>query len=496
MENKTRILLIPSDLMGVGHFRSIWPAQSMQNNFANEIEVEIGIDIDINNIDYLSQFDIIHFHRQFGDYAKFPEISKKLREKGIIMIMDLDDYWEPPTTHPLYEIVKKEGLSAKILNNLKHVDCVTTTTEIFKKYILKYNPYVHIIPNALDMNHKMWKSEVQENKSGKCRISWIGGSSHLHDLLQLEDSMLKVNLSQELENKYQIVMCGFDIRGTITEFRPDNSSTTRPIKPHESIWNRFEQIFTSNYTLIKNKEYAEYLKTIKKEDFEGFELENYVRRWTLPLTQYGKHYDYCDVCLAPLEDIERYKQLPDGEIVSIYDQRPGTVKTRPHIFNEVKSELKIIEAGMKGKVLIAQDFGIYKKLIKNRENGILIPTFDNKKGWHRAIKEIILNPELREKLANNLHNFVKDKYELKNVTKERVDFYKKIIEDKKNGILSNFEKARNIMNIPPESAKNVFNIQPKINLANSISQPQSLKDILQKTSKKTINRPYPKEKFL
>ena len=50
------------------------------------------------------------------------------------------------------------------------------------------------------------------------------------------------------------------------------------------------------YSLIKNKQYVEYLKKIKKDDFPGFELENYVRRWTLPLTQYGRHYDYCDVC--------------------------------------------------------------------------------------------------------------------------------------------------------------------------------------------------------
>lgn len=451
MENKKRILLIPSDLMGVGHFRSIWPAQSMQNNFSNDFDVEIGIDTDFNNIEYLSKFDIIHFHRQFGDYAKFPEISKKLRDKGVIMIMDIDDYWEPPVTHPLYEIVKKDKLTEKIISNLKHVDCVTTTTDIFKEYILKYNPYAYIIPNAIDMDHKMWKSEVQENKSGKCRISWIGGSSHLYDLLLLKDSMIKTNSSPELEDKYQIIMCGFDTRGTITEIRPDGSSNTRTIQPYESVWNRFEQLFTSDYSLIKNKEYVNYLKKIKKEEFENSDLENYVRRWTLPLTQYGRHYDYCDVCLSPLEEIERYKELPDGTKVIESDPRPGTIKTRLHHFNNVKSELKIIEAGMKKKVLIAQDFAVYKQLIKNGETGILVS--DNKKGWAKAIKEVILNPELREKLANNLHEFVKERYELKSVTSDRVKFYKKILEEKKHGVLDGFELKRDEMNKPKE---NVF----------------------------------------
>jgi glycosyltransferase involved in cell wall biosynthesis len=103
------------------------------------------------------------------------------------------------------------------------------------------------------------------------------------------------------------------------------------------------------------------------------------------------------------------------------------------MFNYVKSELKIIESGMKRKALIAQDFGIYKELLKNNETALLVS--DNKKGWYKVIKELITNPDLREKLANNLHDFVKDKYELKNVTDDRVEFYKQIIKDKKSGKL-------------------------------------------------------------
>ena len=73
MERKIRVLMQPSDIQGVGHFRSIWPAQSMQKYYGKEIDVEIGVDVDFKNINYLSNFDIIHFHRQMGDYEKFPE---------------------------------------------------------------------------------------------------------------------------------------------------------------------------------------------------------------------------------------------------------------------------------------------------------------------------------------------------------------------------------------------------------------------------------------
>jgi glycosyltransferase involved in cell wall biosynthesis len=422
MNKKPRILLVPSDTQGVGHFRSIWPAQSLQKNFSDQIDIDLAHEVKFNDFNELSKYDIIHFHRNFGPYEEFEKISGELRKRGIITIMDIDDYWEPPTTHPLYQIVKQENLSEKILNNIKHSDYITTTTKTFKKHINKYNENVFIIPNALDVSHKMWKSEVVPNETGKCRISWIGGSSHLHDLKNMEHSLRRLNTSSELKDKYQFILCGFDTRGTITQIMPNGQKNVRKIEPHETIWCKFEEIFTTNYDLIKEDEkYLTWLKKIKKEDYPDLYKKNYVRRWTLPLTQYGKHYDFCDVCLAPLQDKEQYK-----------DEK-GTIKSRPHYFNEVKSELKIIESGMKKKVLIAQDFGVYREFIKDGYNGILVN--DNKKGWYKALKEVILNEGYRKKLANNLHEFVKDKYEITNVTKQRLDIYKQIIQERDNGKL-------------------------------------------------------------
>ena len=486
MNQRKRILLIPSDLQGVGNWRNIWPAKSINSNYGDDFEVELNSEVNCDDIEYLTKFDIIHFHRQLGDFAKFPELSKKLRDVGVVLIMDIDDYWQPAMTHPLYEIVKRDKLTEKILNNLKHVDCVTTTTEIFKKEVLKYNPNIQVIPNAIDMTHNMWKSESVENKSGKCRFGFAGGSSHYHDLLLMKDSIDKLNSSQEVADKYQFVMCGYDIRGTITELLPNGQNNIRTIKPQESIWNNFERIFTSDYSLIKNKEYVDYLKSIKKEDYSNQEMENYIRRWTLPLSQYGKHYDYFDVSLAPLEQVERYKELKTGEIVNELDQRPGTIKTRTHTFNKVKSELKIIEAGMKKKVLIAQDFGIYKEFIKNGENGILVS--DDKKGWYKAMKELTLNPDLREKLANNLHEFVKDKYELKNVTGDRVKFYKQILKDKKEGKLEEISLQRDKMNAPkPIIENNVFKTNSKIGNLSPMQQTRQLEKVLHQTSLRYAN---------
>ena len=200
----------------------------------------------------------------------------------------------------------------------------------------------------------------------------------------------------------------------MTEIKPDGSRNTRNIKPEETIWNKFEQIFTKNYgSLASDPDYVTWLKKIKNEDYPGKYDKSYVRRWTLPLTSYGKHYDFCDVCLAPLSETD-FVKTEKGQIIK-----------KVHIFNEVKSELKIIEAGMKGKVLIAQNFGIYKELLEDGKTGILVS--DNKDGWYKAMKKVILDKDYREMLAHNLHEFVKDRYELKNVTADRVQIYRDLV---------------------------------------------------------------------
>lgn len=407
-KNSINILHVASDNHGVSHYRNIWPSQQLQKDFGNEFNVEIGHNaIDYNDINYFKQFDIIHFHRQLGPYENQENLIKELRNNGTVVIMDIDDYWSPSKSHPLHFAAIHEKIPEKTMATFAMVDYVTTTTDIFANYIKKYNPNVFVIPNALDMNHQMWQDE-DTRKTNKVRISWIGGSSHLNDLEILKPSMNILHNDNNLIGKYQIVMCGYDTRGNITQINPDGSQQTRKIMPHETVWNKFEEIFTDNYNpKFIDPEYKKWLLKYKNEKYPNADVYegNYVRRWTQPLTIYGQHYNYCDVCLAPLDE---------------------------NIFNEVKSELKIIETGLKKKVLIAQDYSIYAKLIKNGENGILIPKSKNQRGWYEAIRKVILDKEYREKLANNLYDFTIERYTLKIVTAKRAEFYESVVEKKRN----------------------------------------------------------------
>lgn len=415
-ENRIKVLVVPSDRQGVGHFRSIWMAQQLRKSHNQELHVKIDVTPDFTNINYLSSFDIIHFHRQLGPFENSAKLFAELQSKGTVLVMDIDDFWSPPPTHPLYELIKAEGIDKHIENNLKLVDWVTTTTELFADKIKEANKNVFVIPNAVNPDAKMWRSDVVENPSDRTRVAWIGGSSHLHDLFLLRDSMEMLNKDQELKDKTQIVMCGFDTRGNLTSLDENGNRHERPIQPHETIWMQFERIFTSDYQLLKEEQdYFKWLYRIKNDEFPDMYSKPYVRRWTLPLKTYATHYDYCDVCLAPL--VDHYTQTVGK------GSKAKHVK-RPHIFNKVKSELKVIEAGVKKKALIAQDFGIYSQTIKDGETGILVK--NNKKGWYDAIKQVVDDPGYRQELANNLHEWVMDEYSIDRINGIRAGFYQEV----------------------------------------------------------------------
>jgi len=91
--------------------------------------------------------------------------------------------------------------------------------------------------------------------------------------------------------------------------------------------------------------------------------------------------------------------------------------------------LKVIEAGVKRKALIAQDFGIYSKTIKDGETGILVK--NNKKGWYNAIKQVVDDPGYRQELADNLHDWVMDEYSIDRINGIRASFYEQVYEGMK-----------------------------------------------------------------
>ena len=376
----------------------------LQNNHSEDFHVDIDYEPKINDYNYWRQYDIVHFHRTIGqDYDNSVNLIQRLNSLGLVTIMDLDDYWLPTKEHPVHQMVLQMKLHEKIMANLKAAGHVTTTTSVFAKEISKFNKNVYILPNAI--NPKESQFNVNPEPSDKLRFGWLGGSSHLHDLKLLDGTINK--LSQH-KDKFSMYLCGFDTRGTVTEINQQTGEQKqRDIKPEETVWARYEEIFTDNYKTVDPK-HKEFLMSFKDESYVSDVLPFYNRIWTKPVTSYATNYKWFDVSLAPIKN---------------------------HIFNRVKSQLKVIEAGFHKKAIIASNIGPYtidlKHGLKNGEftdgNALLVDEARNHSDWAKYMKKLIDNPNWAYDLGQRLYETVKDTYDLNKVTADRASLYKSLI---------------------------------------------------------------------
>ena len=399
MDKKIKMLVIPSDRTGVGKFRSVDPHVYIAENYKDDFDIDIVYNLPKENLDtYLSQYDLIHIHKQLDRNC---EIMKMINFLGIPVILDIDDHYKLGNDHPMSLTAKKEKWHEPIINHLKLANYVTTTTPIFAEVLKQHNKNVFVFPNAINPEEPQYKQT--KTKSDKLRVGIICGSSHLHDIELLGD------LVSRTADNVQIVLCGFDTNGTITTYNRDTGEKTqRPIKPEESVWFTYEKILTGNYKNT-SPEHKDFLLKFMKNVDDPFTEEKYRRMWTREITRYATHYENVDVLLAPLKENE---------------------------FNKVKSQLKTIEAGFTHTALIAQDFGAYQidsvpmiefgGKINEDGNCLLVKSSKNHKDWVKYINKLASDPEMLKRLQDNLYNYVKDKYSLEAVCKDRVEFYKSI----------------------------------------------------------------------
>ena len=453
MEGKIRILFYNQDSAGVNYFRTLTPAMEIERNHPDEIFVEINSQIDFNDpkyVDYLKTFHIIHYHRQLlPDVRQMSNLSRELKKSGTILIVDIDDYWELSKNHPFYSFSKEKKLHVQTIENLKIADYVTTTTDLFAEEIRKITGKnnVNVFYNSIDPT---WMKQFQDNRKpdpdGLVRITYAAGSSHLGDIQQLDGVINVLSNDPQLKDKFKIILAGFDCEGSTTEVTFNQefgeilkskglwtneilkilnntkgdidqipklsneirdkyrgkvfNSEQRDIKSEESVYLVYENILTDNHKMIKNPDYLQWLMNFERNvpyDNEN----NYGRRWTQKANTYAKVLDETDIVIAPLAD---------------------------NSFNNKKSNLKQVECWTRKLPIVCSDIPPYNVHGKHMENCVLIPAEKNaKKYWIKYLRKLILNEDLRKQLGEQMYEDFKAKYNLENVTKDRVEFYKDVI---------------------------------------------------------------------
>lgn len=407
--SKIRILAIPPDKHGVGKFRIFGPYTYLQEKYPDDFHIDLKPEVPDDDKSF-DNYDIVVFHTFIHNTAP-PERTlfrvDWLKKKGVVTIVDFDDYWEPDMRHPMFQQVKQSGIDKIKKELIQKADYITVTTPVYKETMRQKlgKTNVHVFPNAVDPNEPQFRSNLI--KSDKIRFGWLGGSSHLHDIELLSQGLhLTYNTYKD---RIQYVLCGFDLRGSITEINKQTGQRTqRAIRPDETVWTKYEKIFTNNYQNLP-PEYVAFLNTFKEEDYPDDNLP-YRRRWTKDINKYATNYNFFDVSLAPLV---------------------------PSVFNANKSQLKSIEAGFFKKALIATETEPYTIDLVNavefggkfnpKGNALLVDPVKNHKQWAKHMKLLIENPNLIEDLGEKLYETVKDKYSLQKVCEDRAQFLKSIV---------------------------------------------------------------------
>ena len=405
---KINVLVVPSDnIGGVGFYRSTQPHIQLQEQFPDEFEVTIDMQPNFRNLPWFDKFQIVHIHKAlFQDMQGLYMFLDYAKQKGIKTIMDIDDYWDLGMHHPQAASQRQYKIDKIITDNLSKFDYVTTTTPLFAKKIAKYNKNVFVFPNAINPEDERFKIEKKPSKY--LRIGLIMGSTHEYDVALLNNIS---SLPKDVLDKIQFVLCGFDLRGTIkTIDKSTGKVTQRPIQPKESVWYRYEKMVTDNYRIV-DKDYKDFLELfLNNVQYPNVENEHYKRCWTKDINHYYSHYNEIDVLLAPIEEND---------------------------FNYVKSPLKVAECAFSHTAIVASNFGPYTLDLKNARgfggtwdleaNSLLVDETRNHKDWKKYVEILARNPEYVKQLQDNLYRDVHEKYDLRNVTKDRAEFYKKIV---------------------------------------------------------------------
>ena len=367
---------------GVYYYRIYTPFKRLVELYKDEFDITINNNWNFNDEqkDYIGKnYDVVVFH-QCLYVSKFQDEVWKMivyckKEYGTRFVLDLDDYWSYPKIHPAYDICAFNAFPDKMMINLKLFDYVTTTTKYFMDVISEYfdKEKIEVFENAISDDDEQFS--MKKSESTKLRLGLTGGSSHTEDIKQILDFPKYLTMKQL--NGIELVFCGYN----------DKDAKEVTIDEDGKIVSEEDIPRNKNWWCITEDKFKERIKNYRR-----VESKNIVKG------EFGKIYEDIDVLLVP---------LCGG------------------IFNRCKSELKFIEAGYTNTAVIASDVIPYNNFGVDKESCILVKK-PRPELWAKAIKKILRDKSLLEKIRENNNSLVKKYRNLDDITKKRYYFYKRI----------------------------------------------------------------------
>lgn len=279
-----------------------------------------------------------------------------LKKQGMKIVVDIDDYWVLPPNHINSEW-NRSGNDIITAEHIKIADLVICTTERLEKKVKELNTKTIIIPNALPFGQQGYCPAVREPQQ-KVSFLYAGGVNHLEDIKLLEGKFRRIGSDSWYRDNTEFILAGYE-KATLRRYNSKQDmeqqngnyklETTRG--PYDDMLNIFS--YTGSYKKIDTK----------------------------PVQDYISCYDQADVCLAPLTDTS---------------------------WNNMKSELKVLEAASRSIPVIASNVPPYSDL--RPCEGIMY--LEGKDDLLYYIKKCVKEPEWRKEMGKKLAEWVSDEYDL------------------------------------------------------------------------------------
>ena len=370
-------------ITAIHYYRQLLPHAEVNKD--ENYTVEKVLNVEGMSDDELKKYHIVQFSRLIPD----PDITvKRLHKLGLVVFLDLDDYWIMPQSHILHKEYKN-GITKTTIESITLADYVTTTTPFLAEKCEQFNTNTHILSNAIDPDQ--WQFRLTRQASSLIRIGWIGGIHHGDDIEILRAPMKRVWHDKTIYNKIQILLGGFNI----TKININEKTGKTFLTNDNPVYKEFEKILSGGYyAFVHMPKYRKYLAMYKQISTHTMLNKPYRRMWAKSADQYAIMYNELDISLAPLANTA---------------------------LNRCKSQLKLIEAGFMRTALLCSPIEPYAIDGLHDDNCIFV-----NHDWYTQIKSLVNNPTKVVDLAESLYETVKDKYHIKTVTKMRKQIYENV----------------------------------------------------------------------
>jgi len=261
------ISIVREKLSGIHLYRSVIPHSFMSGRY--KIDQILFTDTLLKTSDEeLSKFDMVHSSYHDWDVQD----TKRLKDLGVKLVIDVDDYWNLSRFHEFYEMYKENGTAKKIIEVIKCADAITTTTELLADRIRPYNPIVGVFGNAL-----MNDDYHQPTKNKTPFAAWLGAAQHTADLMMIQHLQKGFKIPIYIPEQYRQVF-----KDRFLYYQPMG------VPEYLSLYNRYDIILAP----LRKDRFNKYKSPLKVME-AGFFSKPLIVSDVEPFSPYLKHKENC-----------------------------------------------------------------------------------------------------------------------------------------------------------------------------------------------------------